>query len=54
MQAAAADAAAGPAARLSLYHAQLSREVTAMVEEVLPTIETNAAQSDEEVCISLL
>ena len=41
-------------ARQALYDAQLAREVRVMVEEVLPAIETNAAQGDEEVLGLLL
>jgi len=42
--AAAASAEGAAAARTAAYESQLKREVDAMVGEVLPTMETNAAQ----------
>ena len=41
-------------ARQQLYRSQLRREVKQLVDEYLPTIETNSAQTDEEVVELLL
>lgn len=49
LQIAREEAESSPAARQALYDAQLAREVGAIVEEVLPTLETNSAQEDDEV-----
>ncbi|KOO28830.1 hypothetical protein Ctob_009606 [Chrysochromulina tobinii] len=51
---AAADAADAATARQTLYEAQLQREVKQLVDEWLPTLETNAAQTDVEVLELLL
>ena len=42
------------AARQQLYQAALKREVKALVDEVMPQIEINSAQEDDEVVVLLL